>query len=85
MTMYGRNGESPAPVIAPATPGDCFFVTYEACRIALKYMTPVFILSDAFLANGSEPWMIPSLGDLPSIQIKHAEARDGQYMPYESE
>ena len=83
MTMYGRNGESPAPVIAPATPGDCFFVTYEACRIALKYMTPVFILSDAFLANGSEPWMIPSLGDLPSIQIKHAEARDGQYMPYE--
>ncbi len=83
LAMYGRNGESPAPVLAPSTPGDCFFTTYEACRIAVKYMTPVFILTDAFLANGSEPWMIPSLDDLPPIKFSYAEARDGQYMPYE--
>lgn len=83
LTMYGRNGESPAPVLAPSTPGDCFYTTYEACRIALKYMTPVFVLSDAFLANGSEPWMIPDLGDLPEIVTDFASGDDGEYLPYE--
>ena len=61
MAMNGRNGESPIPIIAASTPGDCFYVAYEACRIAVKYMTPVFILTDGFIANGSEPWMLPCL------------------------
>jgi len=83
LSMYGRNGESPVPILTPATPGDCFFIAYEACRIALKYMTPVFVLSDAFLANGSEPWIIPQLSALPKIEVSFAEAGIGQYQPYE--
>ena len=83
LSMYGRNGESPVPILTPATPGDCFFIAYEACRIALKYMTPVFVLSDAFLANGSEPWIIPQLSALPKIEVSFAEAGNGQYHPYE--
>jgi 2-oxoglutarate ferredoxin oxidoreductase subunit alpha len=65
--MFGRNGESPIPIVAPATPGECFDYAIEAFRIALKYMTPVVYLSDAFLANGAEPWRIPDVADLPSI------------------
>ena len=67
--MYGRNSESPVVVLAPATPGDCFYVAYEAVRIAAKYMVPVFVLSDGFLANGSEPWLIPDVNTLPPIDI----------------
>ena len=63
--MFGRNSDSPLPIVAPATPGECFDLAIEACRLALKYMTPVVYLSDAFLATGSEPWRIPSLADLP--------------------
>jgi 2-oxoglutarate ferredoxin oxidoreductase subunit alpha len=62
--LYGRNGESPVPVLAAATPGDCFQMAYEACRIAVKYMTPVFLLTDGYLANGSEPWLIPDVAGL---------------------
>ena len=67
--LFGRNGESPIPVVAPATPGECFTLAIEAARIALKYMTPVVYLSDAFVANGAEPWQVPSLDDLPDISV----------------
>jgi 2-oxoglutarate ferredoxin oxidoreductase subunit alpha len=67
--MFGRNGDAPVPVVAPATPAECFDYAVEAWRIALKYMTPVVYLSDAFLATGSEPWRIPSVEDLPSIEV----------------
>ena len=83
MAMNGRNGESPIPIIAASTPGDCFYVAYEACRIAVKYMTPVFILTDGFIANGSEPWMLPELDKLKDIKINEPELRDGQFLPYE--
>ncbi len=62
--LYGRNGECPVVVVAAATPGDCFTMAYEACRLAVKYMTPVFLLSDGYLANGSEPWLIPDANKL---------------------
>ena len=68
MALYGRNGESPVPVIAPATPSDCFDTAIEAVRIATKYRTPVIILSDGYLANGSEPWRIPVVSDLPKLR-----------------
>ncbi len=70
--MFGRNGNSPLPVVAPATPGECFDLAIEASRLALKYMTPVVYLSDAFLATGSEPWKIPPLSTLPSISVANA-------------
>jgi 2-oxoglutarate ferredoxin oxidoreductase subunit alpha len=79
--MYGRNGESPLVVLAPATPGECFDFAIEAWRIALKYMTPVVYMSDAFLANGAEPWRIPSVDDLPSIAVPNRTEREGFY-PY---
>lgn len=83
--LWGRNSESPIPVIAPISPGDCFYATYEACRIALKYMTPVFILSDALLANGSEPWLIPEIKQLSPIDVKFAvdPGEDSVFHPYE--
>ena len=71
--MFGRNSESPVPVIAAATPGDCFDATLEACRIALTYRTPVFMLSDAYLANGSEPWLIPDPDSIPEIEVEFAD------------
>jgi 2-oxoglutarate ferredoxin oxidoreductase subunit alpha len=83
--MYGRNGEAPMPVIASSTPGDCFYAAYEACRIAIKYMTPVLLLTDGYLANGSEPWQVPVIDDLPPIDVKFADESsvvDGQFMPY---
>ena len=80
--MFGRNGDSPLPVVAPATPGDCFDMAVEAARIALKYMTPVVYLSDAFLATGSEPWRIPSLDTLPSITVRNA-TDPATYRPYQ--
>jgi 2-oxoglutarate ferredoxin oxidoreductase subunit alpha len=67
--MYGRNGEAPIPVIAAATPSDAFESVYEAARIAIKYMTPVFFLSDGYIANGAEPWKIPDPDDLPPIEV----------------
>ena len=79
--MFGRNGESPMPIVAPATPGECFDYAIEAWRIALKYMTPVTYLSDAFLATGSEPWHIPDLADLPNIGVENA-SDPSTYRPY---
>ncbi|MFF7752884.1 2-oxoacid:acceptor oxidoreductase subunit alpha [Streptomyces sp. NPDC007971] len=70
--MFGRNGEAPVPVIAPKTPADCFDAALEAARIALTYRTPVFLLSDGYLANGSEPWRIPDLDELPDLRVQFA-------------
>ncbi|MFE7136084.1 2-oxoacid:acceptor oxidoreductase subunit alpha, partial [Streptomyces sp. NPDC057638] len=70
--MYGRNGEAPVPIVAPATPGECFDMALEAARIALVYRTPVFLLSDGYLANGSEPWRIPDVEDLPDLRTQFA-------------
>src|SRR5665213_1850115 len=67
--LFGRNSEAPIPVLAPATPGDCFWIAMEATRIAIKYMVPVIILSDGYLANGAEPWKIPDVADLPEIPV----------------
>ncbi|MGW0082639.1 2-oxoacid:acceptor oxidoreductase subunit alpha [Streptomyces sp. NPDC003393] len=71
--MYGRNGEAPVPVVAPRTPADCFDAALEAARIALTYRTPVFLLSDGYLANGSEPWRIPELEELPDLRVQFAQ------------
>ncbi|MEV7245554.1 2-oxoacid:acceptor oxidoreductase subunit alpha [Streptomyces sp. NPDC093248] len=70
--MYGRNGEAPVPVVAPRTPADCFDAALEAARIALTYRTPVILLSDGYLANGSEPWRIPDLDELPDLRVRFA-------------
>lgn len=70
--MYGRNGESPVAVVAPATPADCFAVAFEAVRIATTYRTPVIVLSDGYLANGSEPWQIPAVDQLPALDVHFA-------------
>jgi 2-oxoglutarate ferredoxin oxidoreductase subunit alpha len=79
--LYGRNGESPIPVIAPSSPADCFYVAVEACRMALQYMVPVLILSDGYLANGSEPWKLPAVEDLPDLRTEfHSDAED--FQPY---
>jgi 2-oxoglutarate ferredoxin oxidoreductase subunit alpha len=69
MAMFGRNSDSPVPIVAPATPAECFEYAIEAARLALKYMTPVVYLSDAFLANGAEPWRIPAIDELPDISV----------------
>ena len=84
LVLYGRHAESPVPVVAAATPGGCFDAALEAARIALKYRTPVFLLSDAYLANGSEPWLIPDASDLPDISTAFADAanHEGQFLPY---
>jgi 2-oxoglutarate ferredoxin oxidoreductase subunit alpha len=83
MAIYGRHGESPLPVIAPSTPGGCFSAAFEAARIAVRYRTPVILLSDTFLASSSEPWRIPEVSDLPSIDPDFAVARDGEeFLPY---
>jgi len=74
MALYGRNGESPVAVLAPSTPGDCFTTALEATRIAVKYRTPVIILSDGYLANGSEPWRIPDLAELPDLRAEFSFA-----------
>jgi 2-oxoglutarate/2-oxoacid ferredoxin oxidoreductase subunit alpha len=79
--LYGRNSESPVVVIAPCTPGDCFYIAYEAVRIAVKYMVPVMVLSDCYLANGSEPWLIPDVKTLPDIPIKFRTEVEG-FFPY---
>ena len=83
--MFGRNGESPLPIIAARSPGDCFEVAQEAWRVATRYMTPVILLSDGYIANGSEPWLIPSVDELPQIPVEHPVASaDGEpFMPYQ--
>ncbi|CAL9497598.1 2-oxoglutarate oxidoreductase subunit KorA [Streptomyces sp. enrichment culture] len=70
--MYGRNGEAPVPIVAPATPADCFTAALDAVRIALTYRTPVFLLSDGYLANGSEPWRVPEVSELPDLRVSFA-------------
>jgi 2-oxoglutarate/2-oxoacid ferredoxin oxidoreductase subunit alpha len=82
MVLFGRNSESPVPVVAASTPSQCFHAAIEAARIALKYRTPVYLLSDAYLANGSEPWLIPSVESLPAISVPFAEAAEGEFQPY---
>ena len=79
--VWGRNGECPAIVIAPATPADCFAMAIEAVRLAFKYMVPVFYLSDGYLANGAEPWAVPALDKLPRIEVKFA-TDPNNFMPY---
>jgi 2-oxoglutarate ferredoxin oxidoreductase subunit alpha len=83
--MFGRNGEAPLPVIAPRSPGDCFDAALEASRIALKYRTPVILLSDGYLANGAEPWSIPDVDSLPDLRVEFAtepNGEDGEFLPY---
>lgn len=82
--IFGRNGESPLPVIAARSPGDCFDVAIEAWRIATRFMTPVILLSDGYIANGSEPWLIPDADALPKIEVKHPlpPAEGEEFMPY---
>jgi 2-oxoglutarate ferredoxin oxidoreductase subunit alpha len=84
MVLFGRNGESPVPVVAAKSPSDCFHAAIEAARIALKYRTPVYLLSDAYLANGSEPWLLPDVESLPDISTSFAsEANfEGEFLPY---
>jgi 2-oxoglutarate ferredoxin oxidoreductase subunit alpha len=77
----GRNGECPAVVLAASTPADCFDAAIEACRIAIKYMTPVFLLTDGYLANGSEPWKLPNVDDLKPIPVSH-EAQHENFSPF---
>jgi 2-oxoglutarate ferredoxin oxidoreductase subunit alpha len=81
MALYGRNSESPVPVLSPSTPADCFATAFEAVRIALRYMTPVILLSDGDLANGAEPWRIPRASDLPEIRVEFRTDPRG-YFPY---
>src|SRR5262250_1948670 len=79
--LFGRNSEAPVPIIAPATPSDCFWAALEASRIAVKYMVPVIVLSDGYLANGAEPWRIPDLNEIPDFKVKFASDPVG-FKPY---
>ncbi len=83
--MFGRNGESPIAIVAPATPSDCFEIALEAARLAVRAMTPVFLLSEGFLANSAEPWQAPKAEDIAAIEVKHPEGRlngHGPFLPY---
>lgn len=80
--IYGRNGEAPMPVIAAASPSDCFSMVYEACRISIEHMTPVMFLTDGYIANGSEPWKLPNSNDLLEIKPKFAAENNQNYLPY---
>ncbi|EKK02520.1 pyruvate synthase [Rhodopirellula baltica SH28] len=82
--MFGRNGEAPMPVLAPRSPSDCFAMAVEAWRIATECMVPVMLLSDGYIANGSEPWKIPDMDELPTISCSHPEEHtgDGPFLPY---
>lgn len=85
MALFGRHGEAPLAVIAPKSPSDCFHAALEAARIALTYRTPVILLSDNYVANGSEPWLLPSVDELPDLQVPFATApntEDGRFLPY---
>jgi 2-oxoglutarate ferredoxin oxidoreductase subunit alpha len=82
--MYGRNGEAPLPIVSAQTPSDCFYAVYEACRIAVEHSTPVFFLSDGYLANGAEPWMFPQAEQLIPIKPNFAKPLDEgeKFLPY---
>jgi 2-oxoglutarate ferredoxin oxidoreductase subunit alpha len=80
--LYGRNGESPVVVIAPSTPSDCFNYAFEAAKIAVEHMTPVLLLSDSYLANGTEPWKIPEMKDLQKINPPFADRNEIPFLPY---
>jgi 2-oxoglutarate ferredoxin oxidoreductase subunit alpha len=86
--MFGRNGECPAAIVAPCSPADCFTMMFEAVRLAVSFMTPVFLLSDGYLANGAEPWLIPNAADLPKIVVKHPQVPnsngngEAKFLPY---
>jgi 2-oxoglutarate ferredoxin oxidoreductase subunit alpha len=85
MALYGRHGEAPIAVIAPRSPVDCFHAAIEAARIALTYRTPVILLSDGYVANGSEPWLLPEVDELPDLRVEfatEANGPDGEYLPY---
>jgi 2-oxoglutarate ferredoxin oxidoreductase subunit alpha len=82
MVLFGRNSESPVPVIAAAGPGDCFYAAIEAVRVAVTYRTPVYLLSDAYLANGAEPWLVPDIGSLEKIDVEFASANGETFHPY---
>jgi 2-oxoglutarate ferredoxin oxidoreductase subunit alpha len=79
--LFGRNGEAPLPVIAAKTPGDCFYAGFDAMRIATKYMVPVMVLTDGYLANGAEPWLVPDIDKLPKIEVTHRTDPEG-YLVY---
>lgn len=79
--LYGRHGETPLPVIAASTPADCFYAAFEAARIAIKYMTPVILLTDGFLANASEPWLLPTVADMQDIEVEFRTDPQG-FFPY---
>jgi 2-oxoglutarate/2-oxoacid ferredoxin oxidoreductase subunit alpha len=79
--LYGRHGEAPLPVIAASSPGDCFYTAFEAVRIAVKYMTPVILLTDGYLANASEPWLLPRVADLPDFKVEFRTDPQG-FFPY---
>ena len=82
--LFGRNGESPIPVLAAATPSDCFNMVYEACRIAVNFMTPVILLTDGYIANGAEPWRFPKSSDLAEIKVQFAKEINSsdKFLPY---
>jgi 2-oxoglutarate ferredoxin oxidoreductase subunit alpha len=80
--LYGRNGECPVVVIASSSPSDCFHFAFEAARIAVEHMTPVLLLSDSYLANGTEPWRIPKMEDLPKINPPFADKTEVPFLPY---
>jgi 2-oxoglutarate ferredoxin oxidoreductase subunit alpha len=84
LALYGRHGEAPMPVVAPRSPSHCFEAAFEAARIALKYRTPVILLTDGYLANGAEPWRLPDVDALPDIGVPFADApnHDGEFWPY---
>src|SRR5262249_27560216 len=83
--ICGRNGECPPPVVGARSPADCFDVAQEAWRISTKFMVPVMLLTDGYIANGSEPWLIPDFNKLPKIEVKHPgpKANGDAFMPYE--
>lgn len=82
--MYGRHGEAPLPIVAAYSPASCFWAAIESARIAIKYMTPVILLSDGYLANGAEPWRLPAIGKLPDITVRYASQPNvgGEFWPY---
>jgi 2-oxoglutarate/2-oxoacid ferredoxin oxidoreductase subunit alpha len=80
--LYGRNGECPVVVLASSTPSDCFHFAFEAARIAVEHMTPVMLLSDSYLANGTEPWKVPEMKDLPKINPPYADRNERPFLPY---
>ena len=82
IAMFGRHGESPMPVIAAQSPADCFAATFEACKVAVEYRTPVLVLTDGYLGNGAEPWRVPEMEELPVIDTNLTTEVEGQYLPY---